>query len=141
MSNMKVNINNEEYNVIVERKRNTRNTYLRVKDELNIYVTCNFLTSDRYILNLIYSKEKQILKMINQARKRKKREESFYYLGKKYDLVYLNKKGIIFGDEKVFVSPDFNLDKWYKMEAEKVFKTELDKCIIILFIKYLIPVD
>ena len=65
--------------------------------------------------------------MINQAKKRKKKEESFYYLGKKYDLVYLNTKGITFGEEKVFVNPDFDLEKWYKKEANKVFQIELDK--------------
>ena len=127
MSDIKIEINNEEYNVIIDRKRSTRNTYVRVKDDLNIYVTCNILTSDRFIINLINSKEKQMLKMINQAKKRKKKEESFYYLGKKYDLVYLNTKGITFGEEKVFVNPDFDLEKWYKKEASKVFEMELDK--------------
>ena len=124
---MKIELDNEIYNVIIERKRSTRNTYIRVNEDLNIYVTCNILTSDRYIINLINSRKKQMIKMINVAKKKKSKEESFYYLGKKYDLVYLNKKGITFGEEKVFVSPDFNLDKWYKKEAEKVFQMELDK--------------
>ena len=127
MSDLRVEIDNEIYNVFVERKRSTRNTYVRVKEDLNIYVTCNTLTSDRFIINLINSKEKQMLKMINAMKKRKTKEESFYYLGKKYDLVYLNQNGITFGDEKVFVNKDFDLDKWYKKEAMKVFQIELDK--------------
>ena len=127
MSNIEVEINNEVYNVLIDRKRSTRNTYIRVKEDLNIYVTCNILTSDRFIINLINSKEKQILKMINGVKKKIVKDESFYYLGKKYNLVHLNKKGITFGEDTVFVSPDFNLDKWYKKEAEKVFKIELDK--------------
>ena len=65
--------------------------------------------------------------MINIVKKKKSKEEYFYYLGRKYDLVYLNKKGITFGEEKVFVDQSFNLDKWYKKEAEKVFQIELDK--------------
>ena len=124
---MEIEIDEEKYNVIIERKRSTRNTYIRVKDDLNIYVTCNILTSDRYIVNLINSNTKQIIRMINIQKKKKSKEKYFYYLGKKYDLVYLNKKGITFGDEKVFVSPDFNLDKWYKKEALKIFQEELDK--------------
>ena len=124
---MEIEIDNEIYKVIIDRKRSTRNTYIRVKDDLSIYVTCNILTSDRYIVNLIESKEKQVLKMINLVKKKINKEESFYYLGKRYDLIYLNKKGITFGENKVFVSPDFNLDKWYKKEAEKVFGMELDK--------------
>ena len=124
---MEIELNNELYNLIIERKRSTRNTYIRVKDDLSIYVTCNILTSDRYIINLINSKEKQILRMIQIVKKRINKEEYFYYLGKKYDIVYLNKKGITFGENKVFVNSDFNLDKWYKKEAEKIFKIELDK--------------
>lgn len=124
---MKIELDNESYNIIIDRKRSTKNTYIRIKDDLTIYVTCNTFTSDRFILNLINSKEKQLLKMINSVKKRLNKEESFYYLGKKYDLVYINKKGITFSDNRVYVSRDFNLDKWYKKEAEKVFQIELDK--------------
>ena len=127
MSNMKIELDNEIYDVYIERKRSTRNTYIRVKEDIGIYVTCNTLTSDRFIINLINDNEKKILKMINKIKNKKAKEEYFYYLGRKYDLVYLNKKGITFGEDKVFVSPDFDLDKWYKKEAEKVFKIELDK--------------
>ena len=124
---MEIELDNEIYNVIVERKRSTKNTYIRVKDDLNIYVTCNTLTTDRFIVNLINSNEKRILKMINTVKKKHNKDSYFYYLGKKYDLVYLNKKGITFGEEKVFVSSDLDLDKWYKKEAERVFQMELDK--------------
>lgn len=127
MSSIKIELDNDIYNVIVERKRSTKNTYVRIHDNLDIYVTCNTLTSDRFIINLINSKEKQILKMITRVKRKQEKEESFYYLGKKYDLVYLNKKGITFGEEKVFVDPSFNLDKWYKREALKVFQMELDR--------------
>ena len=127
MSDMKIEIDNEIYNLIIERKRTTKNTYIRVKENLDIYVTCNKLTSDRFIINLINDNKKRIIKMINIRKKKLAKEECFYYLGRKYDLVYLNKKGITFGEEKVFVSTDFNLDKWYKKEASKVFQIELDK--------------
>lgn len=127
MSNIKIELNNEIYNVLIERKISTKNTYIRIHDNLDIYVTCNSLTSDRFIINLINSKQKQILKMIDKVKKKIKKEESFYYLGRKYNLVYLNKKGINFGEETVFVSPDFDLDKWYKKEALKVFQIELDR--------------
>ena len=96
---MKIELDNEIYHVVIERKRSTRNAYIRIHDDLNIYVTCNILTSDRYILNLINSKEKQILKMIERVKRKQAKEEYFYYLGRKYDLVYLNKKGITFGEE------------------------------------------
>ena len=127
MSDMKIEIDNEIYNVVIDRKRTTKNTYIRIKDNLDIYVTCNTLTTNRFIINLINDHQKRIIKMINIVKKKKSKEEYFYYLGRKYDLVYLNKKGITFGEEKVFVDQSFNLDKWYKKEAEKVFQIELDK--------------
>ena len=43
MSRMKIELDNEIYEVNVERKRSTRNTYIRVKEDLCIYVTCNIL--------------------------------------------------------------------------------------------------
>ena len=127
MSSIKVDLDNEIYNVIVERKRSTKNTYIRIHDNLDIYVTCNVLTGDRYIINLIKGKERQILKMVEKVRKKQAKEKSFYYLGRKYDIVYLNKKGLTFGDTKVFVDNSFDILKWYKKEAEKVFQIELDK--------------
>ena len=127
MSSIKIEIDSEIYNLVIERKRSTRNIYIRVHDNLDIYVTCNILTTNNYIIDLISSKKKQILKMINRVKKRQEKEESFYYLGKKYDIIYLNKKGITFGEAKIFVSSDFDLDKWYKKEAERVFQIELDK--------------
>ncbi len=127
MSDMKIEIDNEIYNVLIDRKRSTKNTYIRVKENLDIYVTCNTLTSDRFIINLIKTNENKIIKMINHIKKKNAKEEYFYYLGKRYDLVYLNKEGITFGEKKVFVSNDFDLEKWYKKEALKVFQIELDK--------------
>ena len=69
MSNMEIELDNEIYNVVIERKRTTRNTYIRVKENLDIYVTCNSLTSNRFIINLINDNAKRILKMINIQKK------------------------------------------------------------------------
>ncbi len=124
---MVFSFNNEDYKVLIERKISTKNIYLRVKEDLNIYVTCNTFTSDKEIINLIKNNEKRIIKMIERRKKAKEKEESFYYLGKKYDLVYLNRPGIVFGEEKVFVNFDFNLDKWYLKMANDIFKEEFDK--------------
>ena len=119
--------NNEDYNIIVEKKISTKNIYIRVKEDLNIYVTCNTFTSNNEIINLIKNKEKRLIKMIERRKKTKEKEESFYYLGKKYDLIYLNDSGIKFGEEKVFVNHNFDLNKWYLKMANIIFKEELDK--------------
>lgn len=124
---MKINIDDEEYNVIINKKISTKNTYIRVRENLDIYVTCNLFTSNDSIMNLIKQNKDNILKMINKRKKRIKKEDNFYYLGKKYDLVYLNNQGITFGEEKVFVNNDFDLDKWYYQKACEIFKNELDR--------------
>ena len=41
---MKYEINDKEYEVIII-KKNNKNTYLRVKEDLKIYITTNYFTS------------------------------------------------------------------------------------------------
>lgn len=124
---MKIEIDGYEYNLVIDKKRSTKNTYIRVKDNLDIYVTCNYFTSDKYILDLINKNLNNIQKMIDKINKKAKKKESFYYLGKEYDLVYLNNEGIMFGEEKVFINSNFDIDKWYKKQASIIFQEELDK--------------
>ena len=38
---MQFKVNNEIYDVVIIRKRTTRNTYIRVKEDMKIYVTTN----------------------------------------------------------------------------------------------------
>ena len=45
---MKFEIDNKLYDVIIVRKNN-KNTYIRVKDNLDIYVTCNILIYEHEI--------------------------------------------------------------------------------------------
>ena len=65
--------------------------------------------------------------MSKRQEKKQEKEEKFYYLGKEYDIVYLNCKGIILGADKVLIERGFNVDKWFLNEAKKVFKEELEK--------------
>lgn len=137
MKTIEVEINNKVYDVLVDKKISNKNMYLRIKDENTLYVTCNKLTSDLEIKRFILNNEKSVLKMFSKYERRKEKEESFYYLGKKYDLVYLNNSNIIFGDEKVFVPENFDLEKWYKKRASIIFQEELDK--VYNDFKYKIP--
>lgn len=124
---MKTIINNQEREVIITRKRSNKNTYLRVKEDLNIYITTNYYTSLKEIEKIIKNNIISIEKMSNRQEKKQEKEENFYYLGKKYDIVYLNCKDIILGDDKVLIDRGFDLDKWYLNKAKKIFKEELEK--------------
>ena len=46
---MQVKIGNELYDVVIERKKSNRGTYIRVKKDLKIHVTTNYFTSERDI--------------------------------------------------------------------------------------------
>lgn len=127
MSELIIKINDEEYKVIIKRKISTKNLYLRIKDDLNIYITCNTFYTDKMILKFIDEHINSICKAMNRLKKKKEKEDYFYYLGNRYDIIYTNQKGLVFGENKVFINENFNIVNWYKKEALVIFQEELDK--------------
>jgi len=114
------------YDAIIEKKRTTKNTYIRVKDDLNIYVTTNIFTSDRYIEKLLKDNYKSVCKMIDKEAIKIDNNLDFNYLGKTYKIVYGDLKKIEFSDDKVYMSKSFNVDAWYKKQAKKIFLEHLN---------------
>lgn len=125
---MKIEIDDELYEVDITRKLGNKNTYLRVKEDLKIYVTTNTFVSNKEIEKTIMNNKDSVLKMIEKVSKKNKKKEEFYYLGKKYDIIYTSNEGIVLGQEKVFINREADLDKWYKKEASRIFKERLDYC-------------
>ena len=64
--------------------------------------------------------------MINSQEKKKDSNEGFFYLGKKYDPIYVEYCDISFGDAKVFLNKNLDIDKWYKKQAKVLFQEHLD---------------
>ena len=62
---MKYEIDGIEYDVVIDKKDN-KNTYIRIKDGLTIYVTTNYLATEKDIIKLLDSNKKSIKKMINR---------------------------------------------------------------------------
>ena len=52
---MTLTIDDEIYNLEIIKKPTTKNIYIRVKEDLTIYVTCNSLTSNKKIMEVINS--------------------------------------------------------------------------------------
>ncbi len=123
---MKFTYQDKEYDVVIDKKKTTKNTYIRVKDNNIIYVTTNFLVSEKAIKKLIDSNEKSIIRMINAKEKKKANNQGFYYLGKCYEIVYVDYCDISFGDVKVFLNKNLDIDKWYKNKAKDLFQKHLD---------------
>jgi predicted metal-dependent hydrolase len=123
---MRLKIKDKIYEVEIIKKITNKNTYIRVKDNLVIYITTNKLVSDKSISKLLEENISSISKMIEKQEKKNDKKNYFWYLGKKYDLVYTNNTKVIFGEEKAFFPKNIDLNKWYKKQAEKIFKERLD---------------
>ena len=119
-------VQDELYEVEIVKKITTKNTYIRVKDDLTIYVTTNTFVPDREIEKLLKKSSDAIEKMINNKKKKEEYGNNFYFLGKKYDIVYTNDGCLTLGSDKVFLDKRIDLDKWYKKEATRIFKERLD---------------
>ena len=118
---MTLTIDNETYNLEIVKKSTTKNIYIRVKDDLTIYVTCNTLTSNKKIMSVVEENLDSIRKMIKKVKEKIKFNSEFYYLGKKYDIIYTEFCDFKLGENKVFIRRDFDLDKWKKKEALRYF--------------------
>ena len=127
MMYMKIQLDGLERNILIIRKRSNKNTYIRVKDDLTIYITTNYFVKNNDIIKLIKDNKKFIIKMTNKKLKQKKIQEEFMYLGKKYDIVLMNSNHILLGEDKIFVSSKDLLDKWLRKQANIIFLNELDR--------------
>ena len=66
------------YKVLVV-KKNNKNTYIKIKDDLTIYVTTNYLTSKREVKTMLDNERDFLHKALSRARKKLEKEELFYY--------------------------------------------------------------
>ena len=123
---MKVEIDKHILEVFITKKRQ-KNTYIRVKEDLNIYVTTNYFTTKEDILKLIENNKTSISRMITRQEKKQQSEKEFTYLGKKYNLVLINSKEVTLGLETILYNNSENLHKWLVKQANSIFLEELNK--------------
>ena len=122
---MKYKIDNNEYDVIII-KKNNKNTYLRVKEDLKIYITTNFLTPKISIKRLLDNNKEQIKKMIELQNKKQNKKEYFYYLGNQYEIFIDDVDDVKFLYDSIFIPNIIFLEKWLKKEIKQLFKERLD---------------
>lgn len=123
---MYIIINDKKVEVFVTRKLKQKNTYLRVKEDLNLYVTTSSFVSDKKVMDIINENMNSILRMYGKQEFKQDLKQDFYYLGKKYDLVRVNSKSVILGEDKIFVPSNYDIDKWLLKQANTIFKERLD---------------
>lgn len=122
---MKYEIDGIDYEVIIE-KKNNKNTYIRVKEDGKIYITTNYFTSKGYLKNLLDNNYVALKKMVDKNKLKQEKNNQFYFLGKKYDIIIVPTIDIEICDDKIFVKNTDYLNKWLKKRTEQIYKQRLD---------------
>lgn len=119
-------LDGNDYIVYITRKNN-KNTYIRIKEDLGIYVTTNFLTTKSQVKHLLDQNQNYLKKVIQKQLVNNAKKEQFYYLGKPCDIIYMDTKEVEFIGNRIYIKDEAKLNNWYKKEMKKLFKEELDK--------------
>lgn len=123
---MQITIDGITYDVIIERKNN-KNTYLRVKEDLNIYVTTSYLAPNFMIKKFIEDNIPFIKKQIDKMGKRIDKKEKNYILGEEINIeVNKNIKKTSFDGKTLYVKNKSDIEKWYKKATKKTFEKHLN---------------
>ena len=120
---MEYKIDDKIYEVIIVKKRN-KNTYIRVKEDMNIYVTTNYLATKSYIKRLLDSNYDYLKKMINQMCKKNEKKELFFYLGSSYDIIFIStisNVDIDYDNRIIYAKDEKMLNKWYTKTIKDTF--------------------
>ena len=125
---MHFNYLDNDYLVIIE-KKNNKNLYIRVTDNLEIKVTCNYLFTKLSVKKVLEDNRRSIEKMIDKQIKKNETNKSEYnnLLGKKLNVIYKEVKKPIYNLDTIIVKDDVMLNNWYKKYAKDVFKKYLDE--------------
>ena len=123
------NIDGKDLEVVIIKKRN-KNTYIRVKDDMKIYVTTNYLVSKKYIKGLLDSNYDYLVKMIDNMYKKNEKKDLFFYLGNSYDIIFVNDLKRVDVDSNNFViyAKDLSqLNRWYNKVIKDTFTEHYKK--------------
>ena len=118
---MEFTIDNNTYEVVIERKNN-KNLYIRVKEDKKIHVTCNYLTTKITIKHILEENKNSIRKMIEKVDKRSNDSSKIFYLGNIYDIIINSTVREVYISGSNIYTKDMNmLNKWYKDEIIRIF--------------------
>lgn len=125
---MHFNYLDKDYLVIIE-KKNNKNLYIRITEDLKIKITCNYLFNKLSIKKVLEDNRQSIEKMIDKQIKKNETNKREYnnLLGKKLNVIYKDVKRPIYDSGVITVKDDTMLNNWYKKYAKDVFKKYLDE--------------
>ena len=123
---MKYELDGKDYIVDIIRKNN-KNTYVRIKDDLTIQVTTNYFASKKDIKGVLDRNQDFLRNNLYKKTKEIEKKEEFYYLGKKYGIVIVPTfEKLELSDNKIYVNDIKTLEKWLKKETIRIFEDRLE---------------
>lgn len=118
---MKYIVDDEEYEVVIDKKRN-KNSYIRIKDDLIIYVTTSYFSTKKDVKEMLDRNYESLQKMLSKKRGLLEKKEKFFYLGQSYDIIEVSiMDGIEIDGNRIYTKDLVMLKKWYQHEIERVF--------------------
>ena len=115
-----------EYEII---RKNNKNIYFRFQDDLKLYIYAPMYISSMKLEKIIKENEEKILKLYEIAEDKNKDIDKYFFLGKKYYVVYdKNASEVTFKDDKVITKDDQMLEEYTNKNIYKVFDEEIKLC-------------
>lgn len=125
---MYVSLGNQKVYVEIIHKNN-RNLYFRFDEDLNLIVTCPKNTHDDEIIKLIEKNEDALLKMYKKASEKKEYDSQFWYLGKKYNIIFdENIEDVKFEGDILTIKDEIELSKFIENKIVEIFTKEAEIC-------------
>ncbi len=125
---MNLDIDGTIHELIIE-KKNIKNLYIRVTEDLKIKVTCSKFYTKNMVLKILNENIKSISNMIDKQTKKNttKNKEKYSLLGKPLNIIYKDVKKANYDENNVIVKDDAMLNKWYISKAKEIFREYLDE--------------
>ena len=115
-------IDDIEYKVEINRKR-IKNINFRIEDK-TIRVSCPFLCTDRYIIDLLKKNEKALIRMAKRSERQESRKEKILYLGN--ELNFIQFKKIMFDGNTAYGPSVDKVNEYLEKNSLKVFEKRLE---------------
>lgn len=123
---MTYNYNEKSYNINIIRKNN-KNLYIRVSDNLEVNVTCPFYYTNKMIEKIIEENSKSINKMFDNVIRKNNVKNKDSILGKPIKIIYDDISKPKENGMFLIVKDEDMLNRWYKRKALVIFKQYLDE--------------
>ncbi len=119
---MQFEIDGKLYDVVIIKKKN-KNSYIRIKDDLKIYVSTSMWSTKKDVERMLNQNYDSLQKMLNKKVVQLEKQERFFYLGKSYDIIEVSiMENIEIEEGRIYTPSLKELEKWYQKEVKRIFE-------------------